>query len=57
MMLSPNGVTSRISTPSVGSARSALADPTTRKPPRPVCPTQAPTGRAITSAMIIASAT
>jgi hypothetical protein len=47
----PVAPTMRTSRPSVGSARSPFASPTTANPPRPVWPIHAPTGTAITSAI------
>ncbi len=47
----PTNITSSVSRPSSGSARSPLAVPTTKNPPRRVCPITAPIGTAITAAM------
>ena len=51
----PMASTSSVSRPSSGSERSPLANPTIRKPPRPVCPTTTPIGSAMTSATSSAS--
>ena len=51
---SPHKSTPSSSTPSVGSARSALTPVTTRKVPRPVCPMIIPIGMAINAEKITA---
>ena len=47
----PRVTASRVSRPSVGMARQALARLTTSTAPRPVCPIRMPSGIAISAAM------